>query len=248
MALTVCCAANAARAGAKAFTASGYALPTGMPVTVVLMRPDVDVGQLQGGGVAQPNADWTNAARGNLAAALAANQRARGVALTPLDEQTGDAAQLVADYSALFQAVASAIIEHKYYGEKLPTKKGRFDWTLGPGARRISELSGGNYALFLFTRDNFASDARKAMQVAGLLGCIVGFCGIVTGGVHVAYAGLVEVSTGNVVWFDILRGSKGDVRTPEGARSMVDALMASMPVQPGAKPLGTGTVIVEPAK
>lgn len=222
-----------AEARTKTVTASGYALPADKPVTIVLMRPDVDVGELQAGGVAEPNADWTEAARKHLAAALKNNQEARGIELRMLDEQAGDAAQLVADYEALHRAVADAIVTYKYYGAKLPTKKDRFDWTLGPGAARLGELSGANYGLFLFTRDNFASDARKAMQVAGALGCIVGFCVITTGGQHVAYASLVELSSGNVVWFNVLRGSDGDVREPEGAQAMIDSIMASMPTKPG---------------
>ncbi len=228
--------AQPAFAGTKSFTASGYALPADKPVTIAIMRPDVEVGQLQGGGVAQPNADWTSAARRNLAEALAAHQAARGGSARVLDDASGEGAQLVADYEALHRAVVSAIVEHKYYGARLPTKKNRFDWTLGRGAARIGALTGSNYALFLFTRDNFASDSRKALQVVGALGCIIGACAIVGGGQHVGYASLVELSSGNIVWFDILRGSKGDVREAAGARAMVDAIMASMPTRPGEGP------------
>jgi len=230
---SACLSGSVVEARTKTITASGYGLPADKPVTIVLMRPDVDVGELQAGGLAEPNADWTEAARKHLAAALKSNQEARGIELKMLDDQSGDAAQLVADYEALHRAVADAIVTYKYYGAKLPTKKDRFDWTLGPGAARLGELSGANYGLFLFTRDNFASDARKAMQVAGALGCIVGFCVITTGGQHVAYASLVELSSGNVVWFNVLRGSDGDVREADGAQAMIDSIMASMPTKPG---------------
>ncbi len=233
--LALALAGTTGHAGTKSMAASGYALPADKPLTIVLMRPDVEVGALAAGGLPTPNADWTNAARDNLAAALVANQEKRRIAVKPLGEQ-GDNAQLVADYEALHRAVANAIIEHKYYGAKLPTKKGRFDWTMGPGTQRIADLSGGNYALFLYTRDNFASASRKAMQIAGALGCIVGFCAIVGGGQHVSYASLVELSSGNIVWFDILRGSKGDVRERDGAQGMVDAIMATMPSRPGEGP------------
>lgn len=223
-------------AGTKAVTASGYALPNDKPVTIVLMRPDTDVGELAAGGLPQPNADWTKAARENIAEALKAEAAAKKLDLKFIDEQSGEGAQLVADYTALHQAVADAVIQHKYYGAKLPTKKDKFDWTMGPGAQKIGDLSGGNYALFLFTRDNFASASRKGMQVAGMLGCLVGFCMIVTGGQHIAYASLVELSSGNVVWFNVLRGSKGDVREKDGAAGMVTAIMASMPTRPGEAP------------
>jgi len=239
IAMALACAVLASSpviAGTKAISASGYALPTDKPVTIVLMRPDTDVGELAAGGVPQPNADWTKSARLNLAEALKADAAAKKLNLKVIDEQSGDAGQLVADYTALHQAVADSIIQHKYYGARLPTKKDRFDWTMGPGAQRLADLSGGNYALFLFTRDNFASASRKSMQVAGMLGCLVGFCMVVTGGQHVAYASLVELSSGNIVWFNVLRGSKGDVREKEGASNMVTAIMASMPTRPGEAP------------
>ena len=233
---SVVLAASPAFAGTKTMTASGYALPKDKPVTIVLMRPDTDVGELAAGGLPQPNADWTKAARENIAEALKANGVSKKIEFRFIDEQAGDAAQLMADYTALHKSVADSIIQHKYYGAKLPTKKDRFDWTMGPGAQRIGDLSGGNYALFLYTRDNFATAGRKGVQVAGMLGCLVGFCVIVSGGQHVAYASLVELSSGNVVWFNVLRGSKGDVREKEGAKGMIDTIMASMPTQPGEAP------------
>lgn len=223
-------------AGTKDFTASGYALPADKPVTIVVMRPDVEVGELAAGGVPQPNADWTAAARTNLATALTAAGQRKAIQVRVLPEQGGEGAQLVADYEALHRAVAGSIIQHKYYGARLPTKKNRFDWTMGPGTRRIGDLSGGNYALFVYARDDFASASRKAMQVAGALGCIIGFCAIIRGGTHIAYASLVELSSGNVVWFNVLRGSKGDIREVAGAQSMVDAIVASMPTRPGEGP------------
>jgi hypothetical protein len=58
---------------------------------------------------------------------------------------------------------------------------------------------------------------------------------IVGGGVHISYASLVETSTGNVVWFNIQRGSKGDVREADGAKDMVNAVLASMPTRGGAE-------------
>ena len=48
---------------------------------------------------------------------------------------------MVADYTALHKAVADSVLAHKYYGAKLPTKKDKFDWTMGPGAAKLGELS-----------------------------------------------------------------------------------------------------------
>jgi hypothetical protein len=226
-------------AGSKDYAMKGYAMPADKPVTVLLMRPDVQVSELAAGGLPTPNADWTNAARDNLAKALEANQKAKGVDFKIVSPSTPEGEQLVADYEKLHRAVADSIVEFAY-GAKLPTKKGKgkdyvFDWTLGPGTQQLGKLEGGNYALFFFSLDAFSSASRKAMQAAGMLGCLVGFCVIVRGGVHISYASLVEVETGNIVWFNIQRGSKGDIRESDGAVSMVNAVLDSMPTKGGVE-------------
>lgn len=298
----------AAIAGTRDFSLQGYALPADKPVTIVLMRPDVTVGELAAGGMPQPNADWTSAAREQITQALRQELAARNISFTLMEEQVPaylasqqatakaacietaraaaakaaadaaaaasvqpavapaalapvpapavsaeptaealaacdsapavgaiDAEARVADYNALHSAVVQAILAHQYGlgGGKLPTKKDNFAYTLGPDTAQLGQVSGGNYGLFVMTVDQFASDSRKAMQVMGALGCIIGACVIVGGGIHVAYVSLVDLDTGNIVWFNLLRGSQGDVREPEGARGMVSAILANMPSRPG---------------
>ena len=247
-ATAMCAAPTVGLARDKQFTATGYQLPADKPVTIVVMRPDVEVGQLQAGGAVEPNADWTKAARDNLTEALRAHSQARGVQMTMMDAADGAAGKLVADYEALHRAVAAAILTHKFSGAKLPTKADRFDWTLGSGAAQLGTAGGANYALFFVGRDNFASGGRKAMQVAGALGCLIGFCVITTGGQHVYYASLVELSSGNVVWFNVQRGSKGDIREAEGARGMVDAVLATLPTRPGQGPIETAAASIAPRR
>jgi hypothetical protein len=57
---------------------------------------------------------------------------------------------------------------------------------------------------------------------------------VVPGGVHYCYASLVDLKSGDVVWFDFLPTSHGDIRQPDGAQDLIDRLLQSLPVQ--AKP------------
>lgn len=241
-----------AHAAAKDFALQGHALPADKPVTIVLMRPDVQVGELQGGGLPQPNADWTNQARQEIAKALTRELEGRKVQFTTMENRlaaappadaaapasaiSGDA---VDQFTGLHAAVVDSILAHQYNtpgrGGKLPTKTINFSYTMGPGTAELGKISGANYGLFVMTYDQFASDSRKAMQVAGALGCLVGFCMIISGEIHVSYVSLVELDTGNVVWFNLQRGSKGDVRKQEGAQDMVKAILARMPSRPGER-------------
>jgi hypothetical protein len=75
-----------------------------------------------------------------------------------------------------------------------------------------------------------------ALQVLGVAGCVVGFCAPnIGGGGQFAYASLVDLRTGDVVWFNVLQAgtqiagiNMGDIRKPEGAAQMVDRLLDRM--------------------
>ncbi|MGL5836884.1 MAG: hypothetical protein ACRCY3_00100 [Sphingorhabdus sp.] len=209
-----------------------FAFPKDRPVTIVVFRPDVKVGSVGIGGVTEANADWTATARSNITAALKKNQASKGNEIVFLEDQEGDKAALVADYQALFRSVAGSIITHKIYGAKLPTKKDRFDWTLGAEAAKLKDIQGGDYALFVYNEDAYGDAGRKVAQllVAGLFGAWI------PAGVHVSYAGLVDLSNGNVVWFNIDPAVGGDPREAEGADKRVSQVLRNWPLREGEAP------------
>jgi len=142
----------------------------------------------------------------------------------------------VADVERLNQVVAESIVLHKYSGLTLPTKRGKgLDWTLGEQALQLGQKSGYDYMLFMHAEDNRASGGRTALQVVGIAGCIIGFCAPSGGSNQLAYASLVDLRSGEVVWFNVVKtGSQlpgvtfGDIRTPQGAAQMVERLLGRM--------------------
>ena len=207
---------------------------------LLVMRPDVTVGSVTTGGLVEPRADWTETARTRLIAAIRAQQAARGGNVLVLDRRDslpGVAADTIAELERLHYAVGSSIALHRYSGDYLPTKRGKgLDWTLGEDAVALGRRTGYDYALFLHAEDSFASDGRVALQVLGAAGCLVGFCVPNVGGAgQFAYASLVDLRTGEVVWFNVLQaGSQiagikmGDMRTDAGAAQMVERLLGRM--------------------
>jgi len=207
---------------------------------LLVMRPDVTVGSVTTGGLVEPRADWTESARANLLTALKAQQASRGGNVFIMEKRNslpGIDADTIADLERLHYAVGSSIALHKYSGAYLPTKRGKgLDWTLGEDAVALGRRTGYDYALFLHAEDSFASTGRVALQVLGIAGCVVGFCAPNIGGAgQFAYASLVDLKTGEVVWFNVLQaGSQvagikmGDIRSEEGAAQMVDRLLDRM--------------------
>lgn len=206
---------TASRQLAPGFTAR----PAGS--TLVVVPADLELFSISAGGVAEPRADWTEAAQENFAQALAAQGQRLGSGTLKLSP-----AQLeeLHEVAALHRAVARAISIHHRGGLKLPTKDGRLDWSLGQGVRPLKERTGADYALFTWMRDSYASKERKATMVAlALLG------GISTGGEQEGYASLVDLNTGRVVWFNRVDRMWGDLRSLRGAEETVDALLKDFP-------------------
>jgi hypothetical protein len=208
--------------------------------SMLVMRPDVTVNSVTTGGLPEPRADWTEQARANIIAAMRAQQGERGGKVQILerrDQLQGVSAETVADLERLHSAVGNSIALHKYLGAGLPTKRNKgLDWTLGEEAVSLGRKTHYDYALFLHAEDNIVSGGRVALQVLGIAGCFVGFCAPnIGGGGQFAYASLVDLRTGEVVWFNVLQtGSQiagikfGDMRTPQGAEQLVERLLGRM--------------------
>lgn len=221
----------------------GFVLPGGQ-TRILVFRPDVAVGEQTTGGMNEPNAEWTQQARANMLAALDRARAVQGSTLVMVPELEGEKAALVADYTALFKAVANAAFNHKMFpGNRLPTKKGVFDWTLGDEASALKSL-GGDYGLFFYTYDSYGSTGRKVAQVLGLL---LG-AGLIPSGVHIGYAGLVDLTTGDLVWLNADLAMGGDPRTVEGADKRVAQLLEDFPGKSASQTTGTVKVDVPPEK
>jgi hypothetical protein len=154
-------------------------------------------------------------------AALQGRARALGMDSSELTE---DQADEMADVLHLHAAVARSIAIHHEGALKLPTKENRLEWSFGDTLRPLQQATGARYAVFTWVRDSYASAERKAMMVGmALLG--IGLAG----GAQVGYATLVDLETGQVLWFNQLLRASGDLREDKAAAESVNALMTGFP-------------------
>ena len=209
---------------------AGFHKPTGN-YQLVVMKPDVVVSVLTAGGQHEPREDWSLKAQAYVLESLKEQQAKHGgttqVVFASTDAQSDDLE--LAELTRLHAAVGDAIQLHKYTpGQALPTKNGKFDWTLGELATNFGAKSGYDYALFLHATDSFSSGGRVALQAVSMLGCVVGVCVMPEGGAQEAFVSLVDLKTGNIVWFNHLLTGVGDIRTHQGADAMVKKLLESM--------------------
>ena len=190
---------------------------------ILLMPPDIKYHLLTAGGVPEPNAEWTDAAQENFAEAVKNYAASIGTDLKVLDKRNLSPTEI--QYEELHSAVGYTIINNYFGFAKLPSKNGEFDWSLGPDIKEIGEQHDADYALFVFYRDTQASGGRVAFAVlaAAATGAAMNV------GSESGFASLVDLNTGDVVWFNVVSAGSGELRKKEGAASAVNALFKDLP-------------------
>jgi hypothetical protein len=223
------CLPVAERAAAQEKTGALPGFTLAPAAKILLLRPRVRIGAQSTGGMFEPNVDWTEQARANISAALDAQQAQSGNRIFTVEEPVGDDAQKLADYRALFSVLAYSAAHYQLVkGDRLPTKKrnGVFEWSVGPEVRDLPGAAGADYVLFFAIHDQYGSTGRKMAQIAAA------FAGAsVTSGVHMGFAALIDLKTGNLVWLNIDDRMGGDVRTPDGAQRRVAQLLEGLPIR-----------------
>jgi hypothetical protein len=190
---------------------------------ILLMEPDVKYYLLRAGGIPEPNAEWTELARVNFMQALTEYAKQRNSDVVSLD--SADATdELVIEYDKLHGAVGSTVLLSHFGMAKLPAKAGRFDWGLGPGVSSLGERYGADYALFSFYRDYQASGGRVAFAVLAAAAGV----GVPTTA-EFGFASLVDLRTGDIVWFNKVDAGGGELRKTDGARRVIEYLFKDLP-------------------
>jgi len=191
---------------------------------VLLMQPDVKFFRNTAGGLIEPQAEWTEAARTNMADAIDAYGRDRNIEFVALStSNTADDLELT--YERLHEAVGSAVLSHYFQDRPLPSKAGRFDWSLGPGIWSLCESYSADYVLFTYYRDVEATGGRWAMSILTAIVTGVGAAAEAQYG----FASLVDAHSGDIVWFNRVKVGTGDLRERPGATRVVEQLFESMP-------------------
>lgn len=194
------------------------------PPVILVLPVDTELSELSFGGAASIRQDWTVAARENMNQALYASfaEKKANVTFHNGDVDDDDLAKIL----RLHAAVGRSIQIHQYEGpQKLPTKQGKFEWSLGPSISRLAEKTQADYVLFVYVRDSYSGPGRVAAQfiAAAVFGVAI------QGGVQQGFASLVDLKTGDFVWYNRLLRGAGDLRTADPAKETIATLLEGMP-------------------
>jgi hypothetical protein len=199
---------------------------------ILLMPPDIKYYLLTTGGVPEPNAEWTDAAQANFAEAVVNYAASIGTDLKVLDHDNMSALEV--EYEELHSAVGFTVLNNYFGYAKLPSKAGEFDWSLGPDISQLADEHDADYALFAYYRDYQASGGRVAFAI------LAAAAGAATSvGSESGFASLVDLRTGDVVWFNVVNAGSGELRDKDGAALAVNNLFRDLPTgndEPASNP------------
>jgi hypothetical protein len=190
---------------------------------VLLMNPDIECSKVTASGMIEPNAAWTAQCQRSVQTALTqfmTDHQAELIVYEPA-KVPSDKIPRYRELSKLYQAVGFSMLMRS----ALPTAKSKTDWSMGKGVRDMREDHDAEYALFIFLRDQFETGGRVATRLA-LAVLYVGTAPATQQG----FASLVDLETGDIVWFNQLFSTVGDLREPESARDAIDELLEGSPV------------------
>lgn len=202
--------------------------------TIVLMPVDIELFLVTTGGVLEPRVEWTESALLFSSALVKEIVSASSAQLIPYRAPEPDRADTHDQLKKLHELVGTAILNSKVPGNAaaLPTLRERFDWTLGERAHVLAEDSGADYALFVYIRDSYASGGRQAVIAATAITTAVLFGApvLLPGGQQVGFASLVDLRDGDIMWFNFLASTSGDLRKEAPARKAMQALLDGIPL------------------
>ncbi len=199
----------------------------------VLVFTDVEISQMTASGLLEPRAEWTQAAEGfvrtSVAASLARDGHAEVVYEEPVD---ADTAYEETQTFKLHDKVSESILVHRMGGGGgrllLPTVQKSFDWSVGTQAQSLKRRLGADYALFVYLRDGYQSAGRVATSLifAALFGAAL------PAPQQTGYASLVDLETGDVIWFNhlVTGANSDDVRTSAGGARAAQNLLDGLPL------------------
>lgn len=191
---------------------------------VVLMPAVVSLYELTASG-SEFKADWTATAKGLIDGALPAELASKVGTVVPYAPPPREQLPQHLQVLKLHGLVVRAVFTHYLNPQRqLLNKGGAFDWGLGESARVLRGDQEADYALFTEFVDTYSSGGRVALNAAAAV-----FGGVIRHGRQVLVGSLVDLTTGNIVWFDFHTDASSDLRTIEPATKAVQKLLRDMP-------------------
>jgi len=195
------------------------------PKKVVILPVDIHVNEISAGGLTEEVKEWSKAASSNIRDSLKKQlkqlNKFEAMELPELDPTQNKA---VEQHIALYDQVAGSAYLHTSSVQIWKHKIAHFDYTLGNGLDFLRQQTGADAAIFVIGNDYVSSSGRAAMTLfAAAMGV-----GIASGRSFLTI-GIVDLKTGDLLWFDHTLSQALNMREPADAATLVERILKNYP-------------------
>jgi hypothetical protein len=192
-----------------------------LPKKVLVLYSDIEVVEVSAGGVEETVPKWSKVASRTVLKALKASLEKHGLKESAVPKYPGTTAHNLDEHEALYKLVVVTASEIGW-----PNKIRRFDYSIGPGLRKIAAKTGVNYAFMVYGRDYVSTAGRKARAIAGNIPIVNIFTGPPPKlGHSFIHLGLINLKTGDLLWMNSdYREGTTNLRDPGDAKKMLNTL------------------------
>lgn len=196
-----------------------------LPRKVLLLPLDITVYRVGAGGVTERAEDLTTSEIKDTEQALQGDiAGSKQLELVPIPKLDGAAQATLDEHIALYEQVANAALRHgRGYGG-WSHKASHFDYTVGNGLRFLKQRTGADAALIVLGQGGVPT---ASSYIAGLLPLLAGVV-VVPQARGIAIVGVVDLSTGNILWLD-------QVLLPGSVTNAVGRVLSAYPDPTGPK-------------
>ena len=201
----------------------GFPESEGQTITIALFEPFFQMERILAGGTAEIRADWTDSASKNFREILFKAADKQSINFVDANITSDIANGRARQVEKLNQVVGLSIIDNSIL--KLPSKGDGKSWTIGEGAKLIGEHTHADYGLYVYKKRGYTTGGRVAVSI--LTAAVLG----VAAPTHYqfGFASLVDLNTGEIVYFNQVVTSPGDLRKVEKSGPAVKALLTGFP-------------------
>ncbi|MFO1320505.1 MAG: hypothetical protein U1F52_12890 [Burkholderiales bacterium] len=205
-----------------------------VPARMLLLPIDLRVHEISAGNVVEKVDAWSRRATETAEAYVRTlDSQEDGLTLVAIPPLSGDEQAALDQHVALYDAVALTAYLAQRATDPVWRKRGEeTDFTLGPGLKALAEKSGADAALVIIGTDYISSGGRKAaMAVTSVVGALIGIGIVPQGGQAFVSAGIFDLRTGQLLWFDTHRSGSLDLNEEKGVRAVLDAVFRTAPIR-----------------
>jgi hypothetical protein len=206
--------------------------PGQLPRRILLLPAEIRVHEMSAGGVTEKVDAWSTTASEHAGKYVRTQADDRGLfELVESPPLAAEQKHLLEQHIALYDQVAgSAYFARSSVFPAWRERAKTFDYTLGPGLKAFADQTGIDAAMIVSGSDYISTAGRKAAMVMGVLvGAALGVAVVPQGGISFVSVGVIDLRSGNLIWFGTDRSESADLRNEPDVQRMLDGLFKTYP-------------------